>query len=79
MTELIQQNIIDSSAEEARLFFMKQESFCNISLPRYFDFQKLLDATFQKLDERKFSNFKSITDATNPKNLSDVNYKFFQS
>ena len=79
MKEYLHQPIIDLTAEDARRFFMKQESFCNISLPRYFNFQKILDTILLKSEEKSFSSFKSIIDSSKPQNLPDVNYKFFQN
>ncbi|WP_444888281.1 RNA-directed DNA polymerase [Microbulbifer sp. JMSA008] len=35
--------ITTMSAEEARSFFLKHESYCNFSLPPYFDFQPILE------------------------------------
>jgi hypothetical protein len=61
--------IIDLSHTEAKQYFLKQESYCNIDLPKYFDFQPLLDALSQN-DE--ISNIK----LESAKKLDDVNYKF---
>ena len=72
-----QQLIIDLSAEDARRFFMKKESFCNISLPQYFDFQKLLDAISAEINNNS-RKFTTIYDKK-PHWESDVNYTFFQN
>ena len=75
----IQQSIIDLSAEDARRFFMKQESYCNIGLPRYFNFQKLLDLILEKFEIRKYNCINDITQNKKPQYVPDVNYKFFQN
>jgi hypothetical protein len=33
-----QRSILDLTCDEARLFFLKQESYCSIDLPPYFHF-----------------------------------------
>ncbi len=54
---------------EAKEYFLKQESYCNIDLPKYFDFQPLLDA----LSENR--NLNSIA-LGNAKKVDNANYKF---
>lgn len=54
---------------EARHYFLKHESFCNIDLPKYFNFQNLLDALSQN------GNVSNIP-LGEAKRLDNVNYKF---
>ena len=61
--------IIDLTYSEARQFFLKQESYCSIDLPKYFDFQPLLDALSKKGDIESIALEKA-------KKFDDVNYKF---
>ncbi len=61
--------IIELSHTEAKQYFLKQESYCNIDLPKYFDFQPLLDALSQN------RNIDSIA-LGDAKKLDDINYKF---
>lgn len=77
MAEISQQFIIDLSAEDARRFFMKQESFCNIGLPKYFNFQRMLDI----ISEEFINTNKEFTKIYHkkPQWVPDVNYKFFQN
>lgn len=77
----LQQRIIDLCAEDCRRFLMRQESFCNIGLPKYFNFQKLLDALSEKYREVKvYSDLEKIRGGKNrPNELQDVNYLFFQN
>ena len=82
-------NILDLSASEARRFFLKQESFCNIGLPQYFSFQKLLDGLSAALEGKRYSyrdpSYKNgaedVSDIWDekPGHYHDVNYLFFQN
>lgn len=36
-------SILELNANEARQFFLKHESYCNIDLPKYFSFSELLE------------------------------------
>lgn len=78
-------NILDLSASEARRFFLKQKSFCNIGLPQYFNFQKLLDGLSIALEGKRCSykkqeqNNKNNVCKTNPGNYQDVNYLFLKN
>lgn len=73
-------SIIDASAEEAKRFFLKQESFCSIVLPKYFDFQNLLNELTSFLAKYKENKtIKSDFWEENPKTIENVNYHFFQN
>ena len=80
-------NILGLSASEARRFLLKQESFCNIALPQYFNFQALLDRLFIALNEKKYSyknfsaNNRTVNDLwdTIPGYYQGVNYCFLQN
>lgn len=61
--------ILDLSHTEARRFFLKQESYCNIDLPKYFNFQPLLDAL------SKNGNIGTIS-LEAAKNIENINYRF---
>ena len=61
--------ILELSHSEAKQYFLKQESYCNIDLPKYFHFQPLLNSLSQN------RNIGSIL-LSNAKKLDDVNYKF---
>ena len=54
---------------EARQYFLKQESYCSVELPKYFNFQPLLNALSLNTNVRNIP----LTEA---KKLNDVNYKF---
>jgi len=54
---------------EARQYFLKQENYCNIDLPIYFDFQPLLDALALN------GNLSDIA-LGDAKKIDNINYKF---
>jgi hypothetical protein len=67
--ENIMKTVLQLSDTEAKQFFLKQESYCNIDLPRYFDFQPLLDA----LSKNKHIDSIVLKEANK---RDDINYKF---
>jgi len=48
--------ILDFSHADARKFFLKEESYCNFDLPKYFVFQKLLEQISQEIQEGTSKN-----------------------
>jgi len=64
-------SILELSHTEAREYFLKQESYCSVDLPKYFDFQPLLNAISQNNSIRG-----GLSGLDNAKKLDDVNYKF---
>lgn len=62
-------NILELNNTEAKQYFLKQESYCNVQLPEYFNFQPLFDA----LGKLSLKGGISLDKA---KKLDDVNYKF---
>ena len=46
-------SILEMSHEEAKDFFLKDKSYCNIDLPEYFSFSNLLNEISKVLDEKK--------------------------
>ncbi len=81
-------SVLDLSASEARRFFLRQESFCNIGLPQYFNFQKLLDKLYVALEDKKYAyhdqsrnNREEISEIWDicPGKVHDVNYLFLQN
>ncbi|MDR0572701.1 MAG: cobalt transporter, partial [Tannerella sp.] len=65
--------ILDLSSTEIRRFFLKQEIYCEIDLPKYFVFNNLLDELSKSITATKLSDI-WIQD---PKSLMDVNYTFY--
>lgn len=64
--------VTELSNEEARKFFLQASKFCTIDLPKYFDFQSLLNNLEQKIGKRKLYDIKE----DNPKDCEKVNYRF---
>lgn len=54
---------------QARIFFMKPESYCNMELPSYFNFGKLLSSIAQILRGQTLASL-----STKPRNHEGVNY-----
>lgn len=63
-------NILELNNTEAKQYFLKQESYCNVQLPEYFNFQPLLDAL------GKNGSLKGGISLDKAKKIDDVNYKF---
>lgn len=79
--------ILSLSAEGARKFFLRQEAFCEIDLPVYFDFQTLLNTLNDKIGDKPFHECKfnygldkeNQDSSKEPKNIEIVNHKFYQN
>lgn len=69
-------SVLELSHDEARNFFLKHESYCNIDLPKYFSFSELL----KKVSD-EFLNKDLISDFCQSKNtigkLDGVNYLMY--
>lgn len=64
--------LIELSNEEARSHFLKGSSYFNADLPRYISFEPILGEVAGVLNGGNYAQFK----ASNPKDLSKVNYNF---
>lgn len=64
--------LIDLSNEEARAHFLKGSSYFNGDMPRYISFEPILKEVAAILNGGSFNEHK----ATNPAELSNVNYNF---
>lgn len=62
--------VLDLTHIEAKEFFLKQENYCSIDLPNYFDFQPLLDALASNGNVDNINLGKA-------KKFSDINYTFY--
>lgn len=77
--------ILSLSCTEAKEFFLTHESYCNIDLPRYFDFSPLLKKLDEKIRGKNISNFYSSKVGKEPEKMSslkpgeceNVNYTIF--
>ena len=85
----MKKNILSLSNEEAKQFFLKNESYCNIDLPPYLNFSTLLTELSNKLNNRNLNEFKKLlpqseqNNAGNrrfqPSDFEDVNYKLLHN
>ncbi len=64
-------SVLEMSAKEARAFFLKPGSYCNIEFPPYVRFNKLLTAVSKSIGDKKLSEMRNKQD---PCDLDDVNY-----
>lgn len=78
--------ILDLNHTEARKFFLKEESYFNCDLPKYFVFEKLLNAVSNHIDRKELPTFYSTysvgsgqTKRHSPAEFEDVNYKFLNN
>lgn len=63
-------NILSLNYEEAKAFLLKSESYLNIDLPAYINFENLLLQLSVKLDKKHFNSIKK----KNPDKIENVNY-----
>lgn len=63
--------ITELSADEARSFLLKEESYVNFDLPHYFSFQDILDSLNAELSGKNLNDFRSES----PRGFDNVNYK----
>lgn len=59
--------------KRAREFFVAAESYCNVDLPKYVNFQPLLDAVNKKLDRNELSSW--YDSSLKPHDDDKVNYR----
>ena len=77
--------ILDFSHDDARRFFLKEESYYNFDLPKYFVFQKLLEQISQEIQEKPLSDYYgNYTDAdgrkkNRPCDYENVNYRLLNN
>lgn len=63
-------SILEFSHSEAERFFLKEESYCEFDLPRYFTFGGLLTKLSETLHGKNLKDLRS----SNPRELCNVNY-----
>lgn len=54
--KMSRKSILELDATEVRKFFLKHESYCNISLPKYFSFSELLEKISNKYSGKNLLN-----------------------
>ncbi len=65
--------ILELSNEDAKHFFLKQESYCNIDLPKYINFSNILENICNILEKKTKYNFKKSKD------IYGVNHTIFSN
>lgn len=74
------QSIIDLDSFSACKYFLRSKSYCNIDLPPYYNFQKVLDNTYDvycRLSTAKGSQFSNFASYKEAKNLEDINHHIY--
>lgn len=71
-------NILKINAEEAREFFLQEESYCNFDLPPYIKFCPLLNVINDKIQTEKYE-LNGICSNKKIENCENVNYKLFNN
>lgn len=67
-------SVLEMSSKQARVFFMKPESYCRLDLPPYFDFKRLLRPV------EKFLRVKPLASLRlKPRECEDVNYTIYSN
>jgi len=78
-------SVLELSHDEARKFFLKQESYCNFDLPEYFKFESLLSSIDCALNGKNLSDYRrpkpsdSKAHPARPRDLDDINYKILNN
>lgn len=63
-------SILELTCDEARAFFLKQESYCSIDFPPYFKFNDLLSCVSKELDGKNLSEYQK----DKPRDYEGVNH-----
>lgn len=78
--------VIDLSRDEAREFFLKEESYCEFDTPVYFDFEPLINSVWEILSGAELHSFYPQVDspagepnAIRPNRCEDVNFTILQN
>ncbi|PPK72215.1 reverse transcriptase (RNA-dependent DNA polymerase) [Methylobacter tundripaludum] len=66
-------SILDLSAKEARSFFLKNDSYCNIDLPNYINFQILINSLSKKIANKAFDSIYQ-SKKNKPSNHENINH-----
>ena len=72
-------NILSFSGKEARAFFLKSESYCNLELPEYIDVGKMVRNLFHDILHGQISLDAIKSPGCLPETLSDIKYALYAS
>lgn len=67
-------SILELTSKEAKKFFLKQESYCNIDLPNYINFQDLLDALSKEIANKQLQDICKKWKDDKPTDHDDLNH-----
>jgi RNA-directed DNA polymerase len=67
-------DVIKMTNTEARIFFLKNESYCNFELPKYFNFSNLLSSISEMIEDKRIADFYKPIKNNSPKKYDDVNH-----
>lgn len=70
-------NVLNLKHKEARNFFLKEESYCNIDLPPYFTFSSLLHQINDFFDKQKKATIDTLKEYCELKKIHETSYKIF--
>lgn len=70
-------SVLSFSGKEARAFFLRSESYCNLELPEYIDIGKMVRDLFHNTLSGRVSLDSIKEPEKNPETLSDINYTLF--
>ena len=71
-------SVLDLSNEDALEYFLQTENYCNIPLPKYFDFSKILSFVRNKINQKDFSNCIESKKSL-PANFENVGYQLLMN
>lgn len=71
-------NILELTSQQAKVFFLKEENYSNILLPKYFSFQKLLNKLDKKIQTKELKTF-CVNATQQPANLDNINYTIYNN
>lgn len=67
-------SILQMTAKQARMFLLKEESYCNVELPTYFTFSRLLSAVSKEVLGKHLAGMSS-----DPRDCEGVNYSMLSN
>lgn len=68
-------NILSLDANQAKKFFLEVKNYCNLDLPKYINFQELLEKISTEMGNNTYMQIKN----DNPENYDDINYILFNN
>lgn len=68
-------NILSLDANQTKKFFLEVKNYCNLDLPKYINFQELLEKISTEMGNNTYMQIKN----DNPENYDDINYILFNN